>query len=226
MVTGTTGVCTIACANETVCLPTWACLNISGTSVCVPNDSGRACPTGQGRGCFAGLCLQHPTMLSSSVCATPCLSSRACPANFSCSLTQVGASQESVCTPDNTPCTSSNNCVSRFCGTSKQNPSDGICEGTCSSATDCPAGWGCGLDDDGMGGVVSVCQPVGTSCNANGGVNNCYSQTCALSTPDAGYCTVLCMTGTGVEEPARCPAGYTCVDESAGGPPLFACETP
>lgn len=223
--------CTIQCANENACDPTHACLPVqsgSGTiNICVPSDSGQSCPSGQGTTCIAGICLVHPGSVSLSVCATPCQSARACPNGFSCSLVQLGGSMQKVCSPVATACNSqgvSNQCISRWCSNSALTPNAGICTSNCSTAADCPAGWACGFDDA-ASGVADRCQPIGNACTVDGaGNNNCYSKTCAQGTPQGDYCTAFCMDVNFNAVPARCPTGYSCINEGGTGSPLWVCE--
>lgn len=225
--------CTIQCASESACTQGHACLPVqdgTGTiNICVPSDSGRACPSGSPAPCFAGICLLHPGSVSLSVCTTPCESTHSCPNGFSCSVVQVGMNMQKVCSPVASTCTAQGNstqCISRWCSTQPQVPTSGICTGNCSAATDCPAGWACGLDDNGAS-VVDRCQPVGMPCNVNGGgFNNCFSKTCATGTPQGDYCTAFCMDGLGNPQPARCPAGWLCNDYGTATDPLWVCEQP
>jgi len=224
------GICTIQCADDRVCKPADACLNVSGVNVCVPSDSGRPCPTGQPTNCLAGICLVHPGNVSLSECATPCSSARACPAGFSCSTVQVGATPQTVCTRVGTACTAqglSTQCITRWCSTQAQNPSDGVCTNVCRDALDCPSGWACGLDDDGLGGVIDVCQPVGGACTEDtNGNNDCYSKNCSITSGNSGYCTALCMNGFLQQESARCPSGWACNAVPVGMDTWYACESP
>ncbi|MDP1822480.1 MAG: hypothetical protein Q8L48_04540 [Archangium sp.] len=226
--------CTIQCASESACTQGHACLPVQDTSgtinICVPSDSGRSCPSGSPAPCIAGICLLHPGSVSLSVCTTPCESTHSCPIGFSCSLVQVGANMQKVCSPVASMCNVQGNttqCISRWCSTQPQVPTSGICTGSCSAATDCPPGWACGLDDNGGAGVVDRCQPIGMTCNVNtGGFNNCYSKTCATGTPQGDYCTAFCMDGLGNQQAARCPPGWVCLDEGTAGNPLWVCEQP
>lgn len=224
--------CTIVCGSEAACDQGHACLPVQGPSgvlhICVPSDSGQACPTGQGSACVAGICLLHPSNTTQSVCATPCETTHACPIGFSCSVVQVGASMQKVCSPITSGCSpqgNSNQCISRWCSTQAQNPASGICTGNCSSQADCPPGWACGLDDNGAG-VVDRCQPVGQSCTVVSGTNDCFSKTCATGTPSGDYCTAFCMDSSFNQQPARCPPGWSCLDEGTAGAPLWVCERP
>jgi hypothetical protein len=225
--------CTLQCTSEGACNQGHACLPVQDTSgiinICVPSDSGRSCPTGSPAPCEAGICLVHPGSVSLSVCTTPCETTHSCPNGFSCSLVQVGANMQKVCSPVASSCNAQGNttqCISRWCSTQPQVPTQGICTGNCSAATDCPGGWACGLDDNG-GGVVDRCQPIGMTCNVNGGgFNNCFSKTCATGTPQGDYCTAFCMDGLGNQQPARCPPGWVCLNEGMAGNPLWVCEQP
>jgi hypothetical protein len=129
---------------------------------------------------------------------------------------------------------SSNQCLSRWCSTQPQAPqSDGACTSNCRTAADCPDGWACGWDEAGPQSVVDVCQPLESaghvlSCFEDASQrNNCYSKVCALTAGTTGYCTAFCMSTTYVAEPARCPAGWSCVavllDPTTTG---YACERP
>ena len=221
--------CTITCGSEAACDETHACLPVQGPqggtiNICIPSDSGRSCPNGLGSSCIAGLCLLHPTNTALSVCATPCETTQSCPAGFSCSVVQVGAQMQKVCSPVGSACNAqgtSNQCISRFCSTLPSAPSTGICTGNCSSALDCPPGWACGLDDD----LSSRCHPVGMSCTVSTqGNNNCFSKACAQGTPQGDYCVGFCMDASGNQQPGRCPSGWTCEDASGGmGAPLWVC---
>lgn len=228
------GACTESCVTETTCQPREACLQIPNpmggtTGVCVPTDSGAPCPTGQPTGCVAGICMVHPGNASLSVCTTPCLSSRACPMGFSCSLTQIGASTQQVCTPNLTVCSAagpSTQCHSRWCSASAATPSAGRCTGQCSVATDCPDGFACGIEDA-PGGMTTVdrCYPVGMSCTENAQMqNDCLSRTCIIGSPSGNYCTTFCFGPGGTAAPARCPLGWTCVNEGNAMQPLWVCE--
>lgn len=229
-----TGACTESCVTEATCQPREACLQIPNpgggtTGVCVPTDTGTACPTGQPTNCVAGICIVHPGNTSLSVCTTPCLSSRACPMGFSCSLTQIGASTQQVCTPNGSLCSARGNstqCHSRWCTTPPSMPSTGICTSQCSVATDCPDGWVCGIDNGPGGmGVVDRCFPAGMSCTENmAGQNDCISQTCVIGSPTGNYCTSFCMGPGGTAAPSRCPLGWMCVNEGSMTQPLWVCE--
>ena len=220
--------CTITCGSEAACDETHACLPVQGPSgtinICIPSDSGQACPNGMGSSCIAGLCLLHPGNTSLSVCATPCETTHSCPANFSCSLVQVGSQMQKVCSPNGGQCSvqgTSNQCITRFCSTKASAPSVGICTGNCATSADCPTGWACGLDDD----LSSRCQPVGNPCTVNTqGNNDCFSKTCAQGTPQGDYCTALCMDLNLNPQQQRCPTGWTCVNAGTTMDPLWACE--
>jgi hypothetical protein len=219
--------CTIACGSEAACDETHACLPVQSGSgvinICIPSDSGQSCSNGLGSGCIAGICLLHPTTTALSVCATPCETTRSCPSGFSCSVVQVGSGMQKVCSPVATSCSNANQCISRWCSTLGTAPSMGICTGNCSTASDCPAGWACGLADDGVTSF-NRCQPIGMSCAVSGGNNDCYSQVCATGTPQGDYCVAFCMDANGNPQPSRCPATYTCVDEGTAGSPAWVCE--
>ena len=219
--------CTILCADESVCMQHHGCYDVGGgTKVCVPSDSGRSCPTGQPTNCFAGICLVHPSDVTKSECATPCSSVHACPNGFSCSLTQVGSNTERVCTRVGATCTAqgvSTECITRFCAAQQTTPTDGVCVAECRDDLDCPDGYGCGLDDNGSV-TVSMCQPIGEACTDNGTTNDCYSKTCAIVSGNTGYCTVLCMNDQLVEESARCPPAYQCVSVPVSGQTWYACS--
>lgn len=229
---GTQGACTESCITEASCLEHEMCLQVPNgmggtTGLCIPSDSGAPCPTGQPTPCAGGICLVHPAGVSQSICTTPCQSSRACPLGFSCSLTQIGASTLQVCTPIGTPCSAagvSNQCISRWCIASAATPSAGECSASCSVASDCPAGYGCGFDDT-PSGIVDRCHPIGMACTVNGmSQNTCSSRTCLQGSPLGDYCTTYCMTPTLQAAPARCPTGWSCVNEGTVGQPAWVCE--
>jgi len=225
--------CTVECQTEATCPPMNACLTLTrptgGTvSLCAPSDSGHLC-AGGAAGCFAGICLAHPSNPAQSECATPCETTRACPSGFSCSLVSVGGTPQRVCTHVGTPCSAggaSTQCISRWCAAQATIPTDGICTNTCRDSLDCPTDWACGLDTSGTA-TLSVCQPVGATCTESAaGVNDCYSQTCAITSGSTGYCTAFCMNATFAEEAARCPAGWTCVATQLGTQTVYACQHP
>ena len=233
-------ICTIECATEAVCQEAHACLPVprptGGTvNVCVPSDAGSPCPDGQGTTCIYGLCLLHPAQQSQSICSTPCTSARACPVGYSCSLVNVGSRQERVCMPVGIRCSAqgqSTQCLSRWCSTQAQRPSDGICTANCRTAADCPRGWACGWDDLGPQTVVDVCQPLLRqgqliACTVDAqNRNDCYSKTCATDTGTTGYCTAFCMDVNFTAQPERCPTGWRCVAVDLGGATGYACEAP
>ncbi len=222
---GTQGLCTINCTSESQCMPKQSCLPVDGVNICVPSDSGHACPSGTGTECFAGICLQFAGNVAQSVCATPCESTRSCPSQFSCSAVQVGAQLETLCTPVGEACSAAAGCITNLCATQQVTTSDGVCTNSCTDATDCPPGWGCGLEDFNNGnGIVSVCHPGGETCSDGTGMNDCYSQTCAITSGTTGYCTAFCMSSSGAEQSARCPTGYTCTSESFMSQTVYVCE--
>lgn len=212
------GICTISCANESVCQPGMACIAISGTKVCVPSDSGRPCTNG----CFDGVCLGSG---ATGVCATHCDSTRACPQNGDFTCSPAAGVNGRICIPAGGACSSASGCHSNFCERKATNLSDGICSNLCRDRFDCPDGWGCGLDDDGTGTTVSVCQPVGEACTITGNSNDCYSQNCV--TPDMGgpnFCSALCMNTQLQPQPARCPASWSCNPVPVGSSTYYVCE--
>jgi hypothetical protein len=224
--------CTKQCANETQCDPAQSCLPVQapqgGTiNICIPSDSGEACPNGQPTTCIAGICLVHPGNVSLSVCATPCQSARACPDGYSCSTVNVGGNMQKVCSPLGGQCNAqglSNQCISRWCSTSALSPTTGVCLGNCTTAADCPRGFACGWDDANPG-VVDRCQPVGLACTVDGmGNNSCVSKTCAQGTPQGDYCVAFCMDTNFNPQPQRCPANWNCINEGTVQSPLWVCE--
>ncbi len=219
------GLCTDTCVTDATCLPAEACLQVPNgmggmTGVCFESDTGIACPTGQGTNCYAGICLLHPTDVAQSVCVTPCASSRACPTGTTCSLTQIGTSAQKVCTPVGAACSTngpSTTCVSRWCSANAQQPTMGLCTGQCLLASDCASGQACD-------GTIERCVPVGETCTVNGSMlNSCYSQTCLTGGP-RDYCTAFCQSANGTPNPARCPTGWTCVNEGTVSQPAWVCE--
>jgi hypothetical protein len=127
----------------------------------------------------------------------------------------------------------STQCLSRWCSTQAQNPSDGICTGNCRTAADCPAGWACGWDDAGPQTVADVCQPLLRTgqliaCTVDAqDRNDCYSKTCAADPGLTGYCTAFCMDVNYAAQPQRCPSGWSCVAvDLGGGTTGYACEAP
>jgi hypothetical protein len=216
------GICTVACTDESQCNPSMACLAISGVKVCVPSDSGHACPNGSPAGCFAGVCLGQT---GAKVCSTPCDTTRACPQNMTCS--PAAGVNGRWCIPAGQSCSGhglSSTCTSNFCEAQAQNASDGVCTSLCRDHLDCPPDWACGLDDDGTGNTLSLCQPVGQQCTVNGSMmNDCYSQSCDTG---RGLCTALCMNTSLQQEAARCPTGWTCSAFAVGSQTWYACEAP
>lgn len=207
------GICTIACADESVCPAGWGCLMVGVQKVCMLSDSGRPCS----QGCFSGTCLGG----SSGVCSTPCESTRACPqsADFSCSpVSGIGGRW---CVPAGATCSAPATCVSSNCATPAVGPNNGVCTSVCRDARDCPDGWMC----DGLDGR---CLPIGEVCTVNmQAMNDCVSQTCAE--PDDGgasFCTGFCMNAQLQQQPLRCPSGWTCTGVPAGMETWYVCERP
>lgn len=218
--------CVDSCVTDATCQPAETCLQVPNgmggtTGVCVTSDTGASCPTGQPTMCIAGICLVHPGDVSQSVCATPCTSARACPTGTACSLTQIGATAQKVCTPVGGTCSSSGastQCITRWCAASQIQPSMGTCAGQCTTAADCPAGMGCDA-------VLERCLPIGSACVVNGSMqNNCVSATCLQGAPQGDYCTVFCAGTSGLPTPARCPSGWSCINEGTAGNPAWVCE--
>jgi hypothetical protein len=90
-------------------------------------------------------------------------------------------------------------------------PSLGYCTSSCSSAADCPAGWGC---DQGLCAVAQSCVAMtaafGSACSR--GDSTCsgalYGGKCLRADEDhPGFCTAPCVGDTGA---SNCPAGFQC----------------
>lgn len=202
-----TGRCTRPCASASDCPAGYGCSDAGGVFVCVNIE--QPCSS-----CGTGLCLA-----SGAGCTTTCRSPSDCPATFA---GLAYACTGGVCEPSalvvgadpiGATCRFSgpdNLCRSGAC---INDAGRDICSQRCTETGGCGPGFGCGPIDDGMGGIVLVCQrggagALGSSCSANA---ECDSALCA-GTP--GFCTRLCTSD------GFCPTGYRCVPNG----PISICE--
>ncbi|MGE0788237.1 MAG: hypothetical protein AB7S26_21370 [Sandaracinaceae bacterium] len=190
------GRCTHTCASASECPAGYACADAGGAFVCVDIEQPCAtCPTGQclasGQGCTSPCRSVADCPLGIPTMGYTCTSGLCVPSPFVLGPDPIGA----TCSASGT-----NTCRSGGCLPSV---SRNLCTQRCSEQGGCGPGYGCTPTDDGMGGVLLVCDVAGTgalgsACTTGG---QCDSGLCAGS---PGYCTRLCTTDL------LCPTGYTC----------------
>ncbi len=198
------GRCTKPCVGNTDCTYPDTCSDVPGAGkLCGSNQvgapAGAPCPGGNAE-CASGVCVQpSPTQ---SFCSQQCAPLPTCPAGLTCAPVPDGQGGAStLCVPGGMGtgfggvCSAASECATNLC-IGVPSTGRGVCTSPCDSIP-CPGGYACTGLDNGQGGTIQVCAPVGAAGAGYGesctGASSCQTGLC-LSDPRLGgaFCTKPC----------------------------------